>query len=746
MASIIGTIWAVDIGNSSLKALKLSDMGGYLEVVGFAKINHDKTLSGKGVSPDEQKELIALSLNRLVTEHNIGKEDVIISIASQNSFARFVTLPPVEIKRIPEIIRFEAAQQIPFDISEVQWDWQMMSDPGDAEKKVGLFAIKNEIISSKLDFFENEGVRVAYVQMSPMALYNYILCDRPDLFKSESDAIAVIDIGADATDLVVCTSSGVWQRSIAMGGNAFTRAISDAFRLNFEKAENLKRTAAISKYARQIFQAMRPVFSDLASEIQRSLGFYTSSNPNVKVTKIIALGGGTKMRGLLKYLQQTLQINIEQPDSFKKLSLNEEVSAAEFHDNVSDFGVVYGLAVQALGYGKIENNLLPKNISRKLAWSGKSKVILAASIFLLIVSLLSFGRTFWDRSNYMKQEPSRKKVKKILNDVSKARSNLSSEQNKSQQYQKEIDKAKEFFKYKDTIPKLNEMLISLLPNENNVADENEKKLFKAFKSGDLDTVFSIPREERKQLFVTNVSIAYSTDIAQARFDELKSSRRRRKSKSGTDVKDRDLEDRFSRIFSRMNQNTRGGPGRGASPFSGMSAFNVQADAEEKGGPGFVVTIGGYSPYKNIAELLDPPGVTDDVSRWGYVTKLLNLDKVFDANVPFQLYSKEKRAHFDLQIGVVTVDSREDIPPGIGIIKTVDDPSSTNYEDEILVDPMTQEQISAQQKYDEFKRELRDSRNQPVYDEKDHWFVINFKLSWTDGPPVPESSTSSASMR
>ncbi|GAH68967.1 unnamed protein product, partial [marine sediment metagenome] len=255
----------------------------------------------------------------------------VISVASQNSFARFVNLPPVESKRIPEIVKFEAAQQIPFDINEVQWDWQLMTERGSAENKVGIFAVKNEVVSSALEHFSRENVTVSYVQMAPMALYNYVLYDRADLGSSDNQAIAVLDIGAENTDLVVCTRSTVWQRCIPMGGDAFTKAIADAFKLNFEKADKLKRTATMSKYARQIFQTMRPVFTELASEIQRSLGFYSSSNPNTKLSKIIALGGGTNMRGLLKYLQQTLRIPVERPDSFKRLAISSDVSAAKFH-------------------------------------------------------------------------------------------------------------------------------------------------------------------------------------------------------------------------------------------------------------------------------------------------------------------------------------------------------------------------------------------------------------------------------
>ncbi|HEW78639.1 MAG TPA: pilus assembly protein PilM, partial [Phycisphaerales bacterium] len=302
MASKTGAVWAIDIGNNSLKALHLSDVSGVVEVIGFDHIRHGKILTGTSVTAAERDELIALSLHQFVSRNDLGKDDIVVSVPSQNSFARFVNLPPVEPKRIPEIIKFEAAQQIPFDINDVQWDWQLMTEAGGSETRVGIFAIKNEVVISALEHFSRENVQVGYVQMVPMALYNYILYDRPDLCKSDSQATVVLDIGAENTDLVVCTRSRVWQRCIPMGGNAFTRAIADAFKLNFEKAEKLKRTAAMSKYARQIFQAMRPIFTDLAAEIQRSLGFYNNSNPNTKLSKIIALGGGTKMRGLLKYL------------------------------------------------------------------------------------------------------------------------------------------------------------------------------------------------------------------------------------------------------------------------------------------------------------------------------------------------------------------------------------------------------------------------------------------------------------
>ncbi|MDO8302069.1 MAG: pilus assembly protein PilM, partial [Sedimentisphaerales bacterium] len=347
----------------------LRALGEKLEVVGFDHIEHTKILSSGTVSDSEKAEMIAASLRRFMEQNDAGKDEVYISVAGQTSFARFIKLPPVEAKRIPEIVKFEAVQQIPFDINEVEWDWQVMEKPDSPDVEVGIFAIKNEVIGGILDYFSRENLKVTGVQMAPIALYNYATYERGMTGEGDKSAVIVMDMGAENTDLVICTKTGVWQRSIPLGGNSFTRAVAEAFKLDFEKAEKLKRTAPMSKYARQIFQSMKPVFSDLAAELQRSLGFYGTANRDVKFQKVIAMGGGMRMQGLTKFLQQTIQLPIVRPDAFERIEVTQGVSAAKFHDNVADFGVVYGLAVQGLGLAKIQSNLLPRKIARAMTWT-----------------------------------------------------------------------------------------------------------------------------------------------------------------------------------------------------------------------------------------------------------------------------------------------------------------------------------------------------------------------------------------
>ena len=212
MPASLGTVWAIDLGNDCLKVLRLSLTGEGVEVIGFDSIAHSRSLSSSSLDEIEAEEVIALSLRRFVRENNITKEPIVISVPSQNSFARFVTLPPVDEKKIPQVVKLEAGMQIPFDMSEVQWDWQLLSDSSVAEARVGIFAIKNEVVTKTLEHFNGENLQITHVQMAPMALYNYLLYDRPELVSSDKEATVIINIGADSTALVVCTNSDVWQR------------------------------------------------------------------------------------------------------------------------------------------------------------------------------------------------------------------------------------------------------------------------------------------------------------------------------------------------------------------------------------------------------------------------------------------------------------------------------------------------------------------------------------------------------
>ncbi len=754
MASASGAVWAIDIGNYSLKALRLNFVGDRVEVIDFDNIRHGKILSVGSVSAAERDEIVALSVRQFLSKNDLSKDDIIVSVPSQNSFARFVSLPPVDAKRIPEIVRFEAVQQIPFDINDVQWDWQLMDKQGREENRVGIFAIKNDVVTSELEHFSRENIQVNLVQMAPMALYNFILYDHPELFRTADQAVVLLNVGAKNSDLVICTAGNVWQRCIPMGGNSFTQAIAEAFKLNFEKAEKLKRTATMSKYARQILQAMKPVFSDLASEIQRSMGFYSSSNPNTKLTKIIAMGGGTNMRGLLKYLQQSLQMPVERPDSFKRMAISSEVSAAKFHDSVCDFGIVYGLALQGLGLCRIESNLLPKSIARSMLWAGKTKYFILAACLLLAVSIFSLMRTFFDKANYGEKEDVRSRISRIISEEEQAIKKLKSEEKKASASAAIIEKEFGLFKNREVIPLLCQTLIEILPNENNTNDSAQKEFYRAFVQRQAQKVIEMPRKNRKQIFLTGMTIEYVDDISVAKLSDV--SKKTGTGKQSASRGSRGGSDRTKAVSSApVSRSTRGGrattsrqsrsksrKGTDKTGRSGQKGSSKEDDSKNMSG--FLVEIIGYSPYMNIGELLDPAGVGDDREQWGYITRMMHLDEALKHKVPFELYEKTSIEHFNLEKGEVVVGGLT--PLGIGIEQSRRTESSrsvqpgrrsrisaTGLTDTVLVDPLTDEVISKVPRRDSLGVPVTDKEGKTVYEVNDHWFVLRAKFRWKEAP-------------
>jgi type IV pilus assembly protein PilM len=537
----------------------------------------------------------------------------------------------------------------------------------------------------------------------------------------------------------------------------------------------------MSKYMRQIFTAMKPVFTDLASEVQRSLGFYSSSGAGREkgFAKVIAVGGGMKLQGLAKYLQQTLNVPVVKSDSFERLQLGDGVSAAKFHENILDFGVCYGLGVQLLGESKIDVNLLPRKIARAIAWRRKSKVFALAAGLLVFVSVLSFVKANLDKAQYKGHESERLAIQATIRSAQTAKSNWSTARGLDKGSKELIKKEMVKFSNRDIVPSVNQMIMACLPNKEN--NPGQAELYDAFVSGDVDAVINVPRNERKQLFVTSVSVTYAPTLEDAKFST--------KAKSGT--RSSRMPEMGGRGFEMSSYEEYGGrmPGGrgGMDPRGGYGGRGMPTPVSPKGdateddtaeGPGFLVVIEGYSPYKEIRELLDPHSVGNDESKWGFVTRLVNVSKVVKGS-RFELYKKPDRTHFILDMGPVDLMTK-DVPVGIGIEKEVEryvpeiEPADRGgaaeygggrmggggrmrgmdrvYVETVLVDPMTNEEMStvfdintdedvandpALSEKDIGKKKYDTMDNEPLLIERDYWFRVKAKFRWKGAPELPE---------
>src|SRR5207245_8610942 len=303
----------IEIGQCALKALRMQEIDGQVTATAFDYVEHPKILSQPDADPNE---LTREALQKFLERNPIQGDIVIIAVPGQSGLARFVKLPPVEEKKINDIVRFEARQQIPFPLEEVVWDYQrigsgVVTDGFAMETEIGLFAIKRDIVNRFLQHFSEVNVEVHIVQMAPLALCNFVAYDllnkgAGDIGEGEAkgkkQCVVALDLGTDNSNLVVTDGERIiLQRPIPIGGNRFTRALTKDLKLTFAKAEHLKRNATKSPDLKKILAALKPELNEFAGEVQRSLGYFTNTHRDANIQYLVGLGSAFRLPGLQKF-------------------------------------------------------------------------------------------------------------------------------------------------------------------------------------------------------------------------------------------------------------------------------------------------------------------------------------------------------------------------------------------------------------------------------------------------------------
>ncbi|MCL2330504.1 MAG: pilus assembly protein PilM, partial [Phycisphaerae bacterium] len=214
----VKAVWGIDLGQCALKAIKLQMGENGVEAVDCVYHEHAKILSQPDV---DRGPLIDEAMKKLTDQHELSKETIVVGVPGQHTLARFTKLPPVDAKKIPQMVDYEARQQIPFDLDEVIWDYQTFTN-GEGETEVGIFAMRRELLRNHLHFVAGFDLEPAAVQAGPLALYNALKYDGI----CGTEPIAILDIGTQNSDLIVAEGGSLWTRNIPIGGNAFSDALS----------------------------------------------------------------------------------------------------------------------------------------------------------------------------------------------------------------------------------------------------------------------------------------------------------------------------------------------------------------------------------------------------------------------------------------------------------------------------------------------------------------------------------------
>lgn len=383
-------------------------------------------ISELGVEPDNETDVspyIVVALRDLLRDRDIRPAPLLLALSGQVVFPRFVKLPPVARDKLVDMIRYEAEQNVPFPISEVVWDYQLIGDASEGEQHAMIVAVKSDNITEAADCVAAAGLEPELVDVAPMALYNCARYNYPDM----PGCAMVLDIGARSTNLVFIEQGRVFSRTIAVAGNAITQEIAKSFQVDFKEAEEIKRehafvalggvfSAGDDEMADRVSKIVRTVITRLHAEISRSINFYRSQQGGSAPGRVLLTGGSSVIPHMDTFFREKLQAEVELLNPFINVQAGPALDPQQVAADVSCLGEVVGLALRRSLACPVEINLMPpdlvqtKNFRSRVPFFGLAALGLILTLIVWTLYFLQAKEDYTAQEKFVKNQISRKQT------------------------------------------------------------------------------------------------------------------------------------------------------------------------------------------------------------------------------------------------------------------------------------------------------------------------------------------------
>jgi type IV pilus assembly protein PilM len=294
------SILGVDIGTSSIKIAQISHVGKpTLETYGIVNIKYQ--LSGK--NDDVAVQQMAVILKSLLQKARVTAKRCVISFPNSAVFTSVINMPKMTDSELSTAVEFEAKKYVPLPLSEVDLSWSTVADPtnSSSQTKILLTAVPKQITKNYMKVFSMAGLEPEVGEIEALALIRSLIGTVPS-------TCVIIDIGAKATGLNIIENGFLrLSRNLNIGGDTITNKIGESLNVSILRAEQFKKDFGVSS-ATFIPETIRPILNNIKNEVKQLLTIYQSQN--IKVEKIILVGGGANLPGLVSFFGD-LSIKVE---------------------------------------------------------------------------------------------------------------------------------------------------------------------------------------------------------------------------------------------------------------------------------------------------------------------------------------------------------------------------------------------------------------------------------------------------
>ncbi|HXH07579.1 MAG TPA: type IV pilus assembly protein PilM [Vicinamibacterales bacterium] len=338
----------LDIGSSAVKAVELKPSGRGYRIVGFGlePVPPDSIVDGAIIDAAA----VADAIRRLFETSRIRTKEVAASLSGSAVIVKKITVPKMTDAELAESIYWEAEQYIPFDIQDVNLDYQVLEGGTDQKNTMDvlLVAAKKEKIADYTGVIAQAGRTAVIVDVDAFALQNAY---EVNYGAAPGEVVALLNVGASGTNInILSGDQSIFTRDISVGGNTYTEALQKELNLPFETADALKRGEAADgvgyEEARPVLQA---VTDNIMLEIQKTFDFFRATAAADRMSRLVLSGGGSLVEGFAEQLGARFDVPVERFDPFRSVAFDGRRFGVDPAQVAPTAAVAVGLALRRVG-------------------------------------------------------------------------------------------------------------------------------------------------------------------------------------------------------------------------------------------------------------------------------------------------------------------------------------------------------------------------------------------------------------
>lgn len=350
----------LDIGSNSVKLalLKQTKRGYELMNFGMVPLPPDTIVDGEVENPGAISEAIGniLRAEKIPAGHKL----CVFSISGQSVIIKKITVPLMSENDLADSIQQEAEQYIPFDIDEVNVDFQIVKAEGDIPKtgekppadddrqmEVLLVAAKKEIVAEQSEIIAQAGLKPTVVDLDVFAVENAF---QNAYGLDEDDTVALVNIGASQTNVnIIEAGITAYTRDIPSGGNTITEAIQKRMSIGFKDAERFKMGHLDEGITpEQVAPHIKAGIIEICEELKKTFDLFAKTGES-RVRRLYLSGGTALLEGIDHIIGAEVGLNCEIINPFRNLKVNPKLFDGEYLDTIAPTAVVaIGLALRRL--------------------------------------------------------------------------------------------------------------------------------------------------------------------------------------------------------------------------------------------------------------------------------------------------------------------------------------------------------------------------------------------------------------